>query len=465
MYKNQLIETVTATVLSWHYEGYSRRITSMQSIMRFLVLICFVIVGAEYSSAAELPAAASSTETAAAPTRNSDEYHTPLAGEPYQKVFMGQLVDVPAQDRARVTALVLGATYYTPSQGNSSGSPIFDLYIKRVWEESRTRNVISIFVNDLEYDRTIWKNLELVARFENNTVPGGQAEVVNNEIINSSYQQWGTVMASLGPGLRFKVAPFQVDNDVRLQLLARTGYFYTHRTDETGPNTVLPPDTMLYGAKLRGRYDGMRRNILELPHKGIAAGFDLDYTYRDKWADFGESPTMAFTKSNTQDYTQFCGYVTAVTGIPGLSEKNRILVSYHGGTTNKSSVDRYNAFRISGGPLPGESDDLARVQYPGALFGIIPVSNYSMLAVEYRRELTFFMYLHLRGTYLQADRAGVIGTYQAGSANNYGKNALIGLDTGFFWNSELYLAYSWDSGFIRNGTPGSGLILVWYKNL
>ena len=159
---------------------------------------------------------------------------------------------------------------------------------------------------------------------------------------------------------------------------------------------------MLYGAKLRGRYDGMRRNILELPHKGIAAGFDLEYTYRDKWADFGGAPpNVVFTKSNTQDYTQFTGYVTAVGGIPGLSEKNRILVSYHGGTTDKSSVDRYNAFRISGGPLPGESDDLSRVDYPGTMFGLIPVANYNMVAVEYRRELTFFMYLHLRGTFLQ----------------------------------------------------------------
>jgi uncharacterized protein with beta-barrel porin domain len=27
----------------------------------------------------------------------------------------------------------------------------------------------------------------------------------------------------------------------------------------------------------------------------------------------------------------------------------------------------------------------------------------------------------------------------------------------------LYLGYSWDSGFIRNGKPGSGLIPAWYK--
>ena len=445
---------------------FNRNETVMRSMITFLVLFCFVLVGAEGSCADELLATASPTETVPAPTGNNDEYHTPLAGEPYHTVFMGQPVDVPAQDRGHVTALTLGATYYTPSQGDTSGSPIFALYIKRVWEESLTRDIISIFVNDLEYDRTLWKNLELVSRFENNTLPGGQAEVLNNQIINSSSQELGTIMASIGPGLRFKVAPFEIDNDLRIQLLARTGYFYAHRTSETDPNVVLPPDTMLYGAKLRGRYDGMRRNILELPHEGIAAGFDLDYTYRDKWADFGGPPSnVVFTKSNTQDYTQFTGYVMAVGGIPGLSEKNRILLSYHGGTTDKSSVDRYNAFRISGGPLPGESDDLARVDYPGTMFSLIPVANYNMVAVEYRRELTFFMYLHLRGTFLQADRASIIGANQVGFASSYGKNVLIGLDTGFLWNSELYLAYSWDSGFIRNGTSGSGLILTWNKNL
>jgi hypothetical protein len=438
----------------------------MQSITTFLLMFCFDIAGIECVYADELPAVTSSpTETVAAPAGDSGGYHTPLAGEPYHTVFMGQPIDVPAQDRGNVSALTLGATYYTPSEGDTSGSPIFALYFKRVWDESRTRDIVSIFINDLEYDRTLWKNLELVTRFENNTIPGGQSEVLNNQTIDATAQEYGTIMASIGPGLRFKVAPFQIDNDLRLQLLARAGYFYDHRVTDTGPNVVLPPDTMLYGAKLRARYDGMRRNILELPHQGMAAGFDLDFIYRDKWGDFGSSPNIVFTKHNTQDYTQASGYVIGVSSIPGLSEKNKILVSYHGGTSEKSSVDRYNAFRISGGPLPGESDDLSRVDYPGTMFGLIPVANYNMVAVEYRRELTFFMYLHLRGTYLEASRANIVGTDQVGFVTNYGKNALIGLDTGFLWNSELYLAYEWDSGFIRNGTPGSGLILTWNKSL
>jgi hypothetical protein len=392
-------------------------------------------------------------------------YHTPLAGESLHTVFMGTSVDIPALDRGRVTALTLGGVFYMPKQGDTSGTPIGALYLKRVWEESRTRNAISIFVNDLEYDRSLGNgNFELVTRFENNTIPGGQREVVNNREIKSSDTVWGTVIASLGPGLRYTVAPFQIDNDLRLQLLGKVGYFYAKRTGDTGPNLVLPPDTTLYGVKLRGRYDGMRRNLLELPHSGTAAGFDLDYMYRDKWADFGTIPDALFTRANTRNYLQFNGYLMGVGGIPGLSEKNRIFFSLHGGVTSQKSADRYNAITIGDGPLPGESDDLCRPDYPGTMFNQVLVANYALAALEYRRELAPFLYLHLRETHIWADRAAVTDTNKFLFKSTTGTATTIGLDTGFFWNSELYLAYSWDSGFIRNGKPGSGLILTWNKS-
>ena len=137
----------------------------------------------------------------------------------------------------------------------------------------------------------------------------------------------------------------------------------------------------------------------------------------------------------------------------------------HGGTTEKSSVEWYNAFRISDGPLPGESNDLALINYPGGGFGMIPVANYNMFVLEYRREVASFMYLHLRGAYIEASRSTIIGNNQVGFRSQYGKNALVGLDTGFLWNSEPYLAYSWDSGCILNATSGSGIILIWNKSL
>jgi hypothetical protein len=390
-------------------------------------------------------------------------YHTPLAGEQLHTVFLGRSVDIPARDRGHVTAITLGGVFYLPEQGTTSATPIGSLYLKRVWEQSRTRDVISLFVNDLEYDRSFGA-LELVTRFENNTIPGGQREVVNNKEIKTSDAVWGTVVGSLGPGLRYKVAPFEVDNDLRLQLLGKVGYFYAKRTSDTGPNLVLPPSTMLYGVKLRGRYDGMRRNLLDLPHKGLATGFDLDYLHRDKWADFGTIPDAVFTKADTRDYLQANGYVMGVGGIPGLSEKNRIFFSVHGGFTPRKSADRFNAITIGGGPLPGESDDLCRPDYPGTMFNQVLVSDYALSALEFRRELAFFLYLHLRETFIWANRAAVTDTNQFLFKSSTGWAATIGLDTGFFWNSELYLGYSWDSGFVRNGKPGSGLILTWNKS-
>ena len=408
-------------------------------------------------------AATPQKETGASASGDAAEYHTPLAGEPFHTVFMGKPVDIPARDRGHVTAITLGGEFYSPKQGETSATPIGALFLKRVWEESRTRDVISIFVNDLEYDKS-FGNIELVTRFENNTIPFGQREVVNNQEIRSSDTEWGTVIASMGPGLRYKVSPFQVDNDLRLQLLGKVGYFYAQRTSDTGPNLVLPPDTMLYGVKLRGRYDGMRRNLLDLPHTGMAAGFDLDYIYRDKWSNFGTTPDAVFTSANTRSYLQFNGYFMGVGGIPGLSEKNRILFSFHGGTTPTKSFDRYNAISIGGGPLQGESDDLCRLVYPGTMFNQVLVSNYALAALEYRRELAFFLYLHLRETFIWADRAAVTDTRKFELKSSTGAATTIGLDTGFFWNSELYLGYSWDSGFVRNGKSGSGMTLTWNKS-
>jgi hypothetical protein len=154
----------------------------------------------------------------------------------------------------------------------------------------------------------------------------------------------------------------------------------------------------------------------------------------------------------------------AAGAIPGLSEKNRGFLSLHGGFTPWKSADRFNAITIGGGPLPGESDDLCRPDYPGAMFNQVLVSNYALAALEYRRELAFFMHLRLRETFIWADRAAVTESNKFLFKSTIGAATTIGLDTGFFWNSALYLGYSWDSGFIRNGKPGSGLILAWYKS-
>ena len=68
-------------------------------------------------------------EPAPATTGDSGVYHnTPMAGEPFRTVFMGQEINIPARDRNNLSALTLGSTFYFPHQGDNMFSPIFALY-------------------------------------------------------------------------------------------------------------------------------------------------------------------------------------------------------------------------------------------------------------------------------------------------------------------------------------------------
>jgi hypothetical protein len=385
-------------------------------------------------------------------------YHTPLAGEDGQASVLGYPVEIPFFDRGHMTSITLGGTLLNPKQGDTRAIPFAALYLKRVEEDYRTRDTVSIFVNDLEYDKRFGP-FELVGHFENYTLPAARIELGGGREVKSTSVVWGTLLGSLGPGLRFPVAPYQVDNDLRIQFLGRAGYFYAGRNHDTGADQVLPPDTLLYGAKLRVRYDCLRRNLLELPHVGFAAGFDADYLSRDTWRD----PVGGTLSGGNRDYFQVNGYFVGAAGIPGRSERNRVLLSLYGGTTAGDRGDRYNAFRINGGPFPAEADDLPRQHYTGIVYDDILASKYATATLGYRRELTFFLYLSLMESYLWADRVGARDNGQVLLRNTTAVSSTASLDCAFFWNSALYLAYTWDSGVIRGGKSGSGLLLTWNK--
>jgi hypothetical protein len=392
--------------------------------------------------------------------KTDGKYHTPLAGEPLHLELMGRSIDIPARDRGNQSSLELGGTIYVPDITDMSLIPMFALYIRRTWERTRLRLVASGIVNDAEGAMS-FGNLDFLGSFENYTNPYREAGFRRNEEVKQSSVKWGTLSGFLGLGLRYPVSPYQVDNDLRLQLLSRVGYLYSKQTSETDPDVKMPPDTMLYGVRLRGRYDGMRRNLMELPHNGTAAGFDLDFVHRENWANYG-NPSVRFKKEDSQNYFILSGYVMGAFGIPGLSEKNRGLASVHGGLIDKKSADRYNAFRLNGGPYAQDTDDLYRPNYPGALDTI--VSEYLMVNLEYRRELLPFLYLQLRDTLTWADRSTVIGLSQIGFKSDNGQTPSIAVTSGFLWNSQLYIECAWDSGFIRDGKPGSTLTVLWSKS-
>jgi hypothetical protein len=396
-----------------------------------------------------------------APQDTDGKYHTPLAGEPFRLNFMGRSIVIPVRDRGNLTSLELGGTFYSPDLANTTVVPLFALFMRRTWEEARLRIVASGVVNEADGAKSFGHS-ELLARFENYTIPFSEKGFLRNQEVDESSVKWGTLSGFLGFGLRYPVAPYQVDNDLRLQVLGRVGYLYSKETTETGPDVRLPPDTMLYGLKLRGRYDGIRRNLMELPHRGVAAGFDLDFVYRENWADYGNR-AITFKKEDTRDYPRLSGYLVGAFGIPGLSEKNRLVASVHGGYIGKESADRYNAFRLDGGPFAEETDDLCRPNYPGALSTETLMSKYLLVNLEYRRELLPFLYLELRGAFIWGDRSTIIALNQIGFKGDSGQTAALALTSGFLWKSQLYIEYAWDTGFLRDGKAGSSVTLLWSK--
>ncbi|QWV95865.1 porin [Geomonas nitrogeniifigens] len=410
------------------------------TLARGIVTACLLLLGCSLCWSAE--------ETA---------YHTPLAGEAKRVTFMGQRVDIPAVDRADMTSITVGASLLAPAQGESPIIPAAALYHRRVADSSYRRAMVAVFVNELDYLRDLggW---DLVAQFENDTPPVAGRELRNGDEIRGTALYHGILLGSLGVGWRRPVYPFQVDNDLRVQLVARGGYFYAHRETDSAPGLWVPPNTPLYGARLRCRYDGMRRNLLELPHLGMAAGFDVDHLHRDTWR--GEAGSA---DGGNRDYTQAEGHLVAAGGVPGLSERNRLLFSLYGGFTAQGRGDRFNAFRLNGGPFPSEQYDLAWPHYSGVIYDRVLARGYASASAGYRRELTFFMYLSTLGSYVWADRSTAVGNDRVDFDEMHGAAATVALDSAFFWDSSLYLAWSWESGVMRNGRSGNGVTLMWNK--
>lgn len=425
----------------------------MSRIAAWLLLMLLVFPGGK--SWGEEPASSGEGQ-AAAPSG----YATPLAGEALTTTVGGRHIDVPARDRRNTLALTMGGMVFWPALGDSDALPMAAIYWRRENQASRTRFVFSAFDNTLDHVLK-YDKLELLAHLENFTVPFPTEEIVNGQNVKASSIVWGEAAAWVGVGYRRPVAPFQTDNDLRLQFFYEGGYLYSYRTADTGPNVRLPPDTATNGVRVRVRYDGMRRNIMELLHKGMASGLDVEWKIRDHWSDANYGGAV-YTRDQTRQFVKLSGYMLAATPVPGLSERDRLIFSVYGGTTMVNDLDRFSAFRI-GGPFPTESDDLARVPYPGAEFNQFPVSDYVIGTAEYRRELLFFLYLHLRGAVAWADR-DVLTVKPLRFSESRGQFVTVGLTSGLPWNSQVDLDYTYDSGILRNGVSGYSLFLLWSKS-
>ena len=393
------------------------------------------------------------------------EYHTPLAGEPYQAEVGGKSISIPAKDRDNVRAINLGAAFFTPKVGDDWGLPFGAFYWKRHKGQWRSRAVISLLVNEVDAARD-FGNFEILSHLDNDTVPLPTDEIIDGHEIKSTSIITGNFSAGAGIGYRLPVAPYQTDNALRLGLLYVAGYLYTGHVSDTGPDVRLPPSTFVHGFRLRADYDALRRNIMELPHEGWAGGAELELGRRNHWSDTTFGGTV-FRENQTRDFLKFSAFFTGATGLPRLSERHRLIGIIHGGYAPKT-LDRFSAFRIGGGPFPSETDDLYRYWYPGAVFNQFPAADFVVATLEYRYEVLFFLYLHLRGTMAEINRPYFRQSSPSFShldfTHDYSGAVSLGITCGMPWDSQLYTEYTYDSRILRNGVPGSSFLFNWSKS-
>ncbi len=386
----------------------------------------------------------------------AQDYRTPRAGEAFETTFLGIAIRGPATDRDSVTAAAV--QLYGVLQGPSERqfTPSGALYLWRNPAGGRTRlraELLGIY-DDVRWNRSLRAGspLEAVLTFDNLTVPLDRPEFVEGVRIATEELRWHTVRAGLGLAYRRLIPPFHGDNAIEASLAFEPGWLWFQRGGETGRDYLLPKDTFEARGHLRLRFDAIERNVLELPHTGFAAGFDALLAERARWADWG-GPILGFQSgSRGRRWSSVSAYALAAFGLPACSERHRLLASAYAGIGSR--LDRFSAFRLGGGSNSGDSETLTEPILPGAAVDEFFPSRYAVVNAEYRYEVAAILYAQLRGTLAWLDRLRFRdgGTVTERSARLPALTA--GITSGFFWDSELEIAGSYNFGLLRQNGAG-----------
>jgi hypothetical protein len=391
----------------------------------------------------------------------SDEYHTPRAGEPLHTEVFGEKVDVEKRDRSQVFAAVAGGELNTPRIADHRTSLIAALYYRGFYDARFARASVSVFENDVEYAERPTGYFEIAAHAANDTPPGGHTVAISDEESYFDRIKSGRVLGELGPGFRMGTPPDAIDNELRVDLFYEAAWVYSRRAHATGSFVRLPPDTLEHGLHLRVLYDGIKRNLLELPHEGISAGGDFEALRRDRWGDI-QFTTEHSRKDQTRDFLRADAYFVGVTGLPMLSERHRFTFMLHGGWSPPARLDRFSQPSLGAGPLTTESYDLSRVLLPGLLVQQVSVRDYVVPSVEYRFEPIFFVYLHLRWTGAFCDHLETRADGDTHWVRQMGHSLAAAVSSGFVFSSSIYLEYAFSTAQLR-GRDGHSLLFVLTK--
>ena len=374
--------------------------------------------------------------------RGAGQEATILAGEAFTRTALGMTFDVPARDRTTVTEIFADVGWLPSGPDGKSVNPEAALLLwrQRDGDARRLRAVLVGIYDDVRWNRRIARDTDLVLTFENTTFPWARSEYAGGERLLSEELEWHSVRAGAGLAFRRALPPGHADNFFEGSLAYEPGLLFFSKGSSAAPSFVEPADSYEGRLHARVRADALTRNLLELPHAGWAAGLDAWAAHRAGWQDWGGGPTGPHAAASTRSWTALSGFALAALPLPVGDRRHRVLAAVYAGTG--SHLDRFSAFRLSGGSNAGDYETITRPVLPAAGLDEIVSRGYVIASLELRAQVAFFLFLHLRGTLASVDRT-VRDASGAPIPRTDSQNAVtVGLTSGFFWSSEIELSWS-----------------------
>lgn len=137
------------------------------------------------------------------------------------------------------------------------------------------------------------------------------------------------------------------------------------------------------------------------------------------------------------------------------AEEPRLGMEQHAGQAVEGVPDEYRT------PLAGDELRTTFLDYP--------------IHIPARNRDNVFAVITLGGIYFTPRLGGadvlpigaanrtIFSSPQQKSSEARGDAFSVGLSSGFLWQSQVYLEYTRDNGFLRNGASGNSLLVLWSK--
>jgi hypothetical protein len=380
---------------------------------------------------------------------------------------------VEPRDRRSTTAWDLGVVTTNPPAEGASVTPFGAVYVWRRYDDWFLRGDLALVYNNVWYAHSFTKTTpwEAVLGFENQTIPTPSTLWADGEEIRHERLRWGYVQGRAGIGWRRQIDPGFADihfldhvdpqlpdNQLWVSLTAEPEYLYFSQAHTSGRFEVPDPTFQLDG-HLQVRYDALRRNVLDLPHRGIAAGFDARYGWRSNWNDWGWDRSNEADRARTP--WKASGYAMIANGFPGVpTDKWRMAHFLYAGWGG--DLDRFSRYRLGGGPTGQEFLSISRPIIPGAAISEFTPKHYVVGSGEYTYELFFFTYLTARVAvgWLDRDRLVQWPEWTVRPRNDVLTAVGGRLTTGFLFSTRLLVDYNYNFDVVRNRDRGSNEVVV-----